>query len=306
MWRTAFILGLIICVPALTNAQSHGRAKAPAPLGMSEKSAFVQSVRAGDVKNCRLMLARGADPNTESASGAPVLVLAARAGGFALVHLLLDAGARVDADDRNSYSALHHAAQAGDLRLVNLLLARGADVNKLGYDQHTILMFAAHGANWMRLPRPMRDLMQRADAHEGGEGLMPSRFGTPGAYRRVVARLLAAGAEVNVVADCGETALTFATCDLKLTRMLLGAGARVDYGWSPLCLLDDRGQEKLSAANLEEFEGVAGLKRRRALMRSLRRWVAETAPERREVTRLLVAAGATRDNCGDDEDEPKK
>jgi hypothetical protein len=272
MWRTAFILCLVISVPALARAgaQSQVRVEASALQGAGaarprrprrlladDTAAFVESVRAGDVETCRRLLAHGIDPNAESAKGAPVIVIAARAGHFGLVRLLLDAGARIDSDDRDSYSALHHAAQAGDLRLVNLLLARGADVNKLGYDDHTILMFAMHGASWGRLPRPLRALILRVDAREGDEGLTPSRFGTPEDYRRVVARLLAAGAEVNVVADCGETALTFATCDVGLTRVLLAAGARVDYGWSPLCLVDDSMQEKRNASYLEEYTGSA-------------------------------------------------
>lgn len=296
MLRTTVVLILVF------SASASARAQAPPRAGGAE--AFVQRVRTGDVRAVRRMLARGADPNSESAKGAPAVVLASRAGSATLVRLLLDAGANVNAEDRDQYTALHYAARLGDAALVELLLARGADVNKRGYEDHTVLMFAMHGANWVRMPRPLRELILRDGEGEGYDLANLKRLGTPEAYRRVAARLIKAGAEVNVTAGCGEVALEFATCDVELTKMLLAAGARADFEGVPLCPVAEGMQKKFTGSSAAEFDGkVLSRRERRVLADSARRWAAETAYESKEVRRLLVEAGATNLDCGDDDEQ---
>lgn len=230
------------------------------------------------------------------------MVIAARAGSAGLMRALLDAGANVNADDSNHYTALHYAAQSGNLSLVELLLGRGANVNKPGYDDHTVLIFAMQGASLSRMPGLLLELMLRYEKDEGDDGITPRHLGKIEDYRRVTARLIEAGAEVNIVADCGETALMAASCDAALTKMLLAEGARVDYGLSsPLCLIADGDGEKVGAAYLGELGDGLSASRRRALARALRRWWVEAALQRHEVERLLVAAGADRRGCGEGE-----
>jgi hypothetical protein len=319
MLRTTLLITVCLFAPALASAQT--RPKAPAredtPAGAAagqagpellrrfaegDEGAFIDGVRAADARAVEWMLTRGADPDAATAGHTPALVLAAKSGSVELVRLLLEAGAKIDADDDNSYAALHYAAQSGNVEMVGLLLARGADVNKLGYDDHTVLMFASHGANWILTPKPLQEFFLREgedEDDEEDESLVPKHLGAVEDYRKVFARLIAAGAKVNVVADCGETALTAATCDAELVRMLLAAGARADYG-APLCLLEEVESGKFVK---ELVSNVEDGKRKEELTRAAREWAAQTSNERREVVRLLVAAGATRGDCGDEEEE---
>ena len=266
--------------------------------------AFFKALRQGDAAEVERLLARGSDPNIES-GGTPVLVIAVQAGNSDSVRALLDAGAEIDADDGNQYTALHYAARAGNVKMLELLLARGADVNKPGYDDHTVLMFAVHGAMLSGTPVEVRAMLREGDDEER---LVPENFGTIEDYRQVLRKLISAGAEVNTVADCGETALTMSpgTFDPEIVKILLVAGARVDYGWSPLCMLRESPDATLRELVPEEPEGVEDKKRYEELKKAVHQWDVKTAPARQEIINLLMAAGATPRNCGDEKDENKQ
>ena len=91
--------------------------------------ALVTAVRAGDAERCRVLLRRGAEPDSRDPRGAPALLLAAAAGRTDLVRLLLDRGARTDARDREGSTALLRAALAGQAEIVGSLAGAGADLN---------------------------------------------------------------------------------------------------------------------------------------------------------------------------------
>jgi uncharacterized protein len=78
----------------------------------------------------RLLLERGADPNTISTSDiakVPSLGTAAFVRSVPLARVLLDSGADPNGRGEGGFTALHSAAQNEDEELARLLLERGAD-----------------------------------------------------------------------------------------------------------------------------------------------------------------------------------
>lgn len=91
-------------------------------------TALLFAARSGDLDSARLLLAAGAEVDTEAADGTSALVLAAHSGHGALATLLLEKGA--DPNHAGAgYSALHAAVMTDDLALVKALVAAGANPN---------------------------------------------------------------------------------------------------------------------------------------------------------------------------------
>jgi ankyrin repeat protein len=96
---------------------------------MDLNSELVAAVMAGKASFTRDLVAAGADVNTASPAGRPVLVLAAANGNKRTTQALLVGGANVNAQDQAGNSALMEASAFGYTDVVELLIATGADVN---------------------------------------------------------------------------------------------------------------------------------------------------------------------------------
>ena len=97
----------------------------------------------------RLLLARGADPDTRGTgwmTGTAVNA-AASAQRASAVELLLEAGADPDAVQRGGWTPLHSAAHNGDPRTVELLLAHGADPAAIDDDGRSVADLAAESGD---------------------------------------------------------------------------------------------------------------------------------------------------------------
>jgi ankyrin repeat protein len=91
-------------------------------------SALLFAAQQGDVESAQLLLAADASLNDRDAAGTSRLVRAAHSGHTALARMLLDRGA--DPNTAGSgYTALHAAVLRGDLALVQALVAKGAHVD---------------------------------------------------------------------------------------------------------------------------------------------------------------------------------
>jgi ankyrin repeat protein len=136
---------------------------------------------AGDHTDVALfLLERGADPNAADKVKWPPLSWAGLRSGWVkhqnvkLAEALLAAGADVNGRNKDGYTVLHWASNRGSARLVELLVGRGADVNAKTTEKY----------NAGRTPLMLATGVE------------------------VVRMLLAAGADVTVADENGETAAT--------------------------------------------------------------------------------------------------
>lgn len=94
-------------------------------------AALAVAVQKNDAAQIKRLLARGANPNSDTADGSPYLVGVAARKDETLVAALLQAGADPNRTDRDGFSPLMAAATGGSLPIVNLLLAKGARPNAI-------------------------------------------------------------------------------------------------------------------------------------------------------------------------------
>ena len=107
------------------------------------KDAFAFAVSRGDVEAVELFLQGALSPDSQDASGTPVLCLAARNRHFRLVEILVEAGADLNGVSRDREStALMDAAARGDQEICGLLITAGAEIDRVGKDGQTALMLA--------------------------------------------------------------------------------------------------------------------------------------------------------------------
>jgi ankyrin repeat protein len=86
-----------------------------------------KAVAEGDPRKVREALARGANPNTWTGTGATPLHYAAFLGHAGVVKVLLEGGTHVDPRDRDGRTPLHYAVAGGHAEVVDLLLSYGAN-----------------------------------------------------------------------------------------------------------------------------------------------------------------------------------
>eukprot|EP00013_Stygamoeba_regulata_P027011 CAMPEP_0177661862 /NCGR_PEP_ID=MMETSP0447-20121125/18944_1 /TAXON_ID=0 /ORGANISM="Stygamoeba regulata, Strain BSH-02190019" /LENGTH=517 /DNA_ID=CAMNT_0019167311 /DNA_START=14 /DNA_END=1567 /DNA_ORIENTATION=- len=94
-----------------------------------DRNALHNTVRNGMRRVLAKMLELGADPNTKTNRGAPLLAVAAGWQHLACCELLLDAGADVNAVNSMGSSALSFAVSRDEPDIVRLLLEHGARLN---------------------------------------------------------------------------------------------------------------------------------------------------------------------------------
>ncbi|AKT37988.1 SMI1/KNR4 family protein [Chondromyces crocatus] len=110
------------------------------PPTSQQASQLIDAVTDGETSTVTKLLKAGADPDTRTEDGEPVLSVACSEGDLATVSALLDAGAEVDALDGLDEPPLASAAAEGHVDLIARLVAAGADVHlRFGEDEHTHL-----------------------------------------------------------------------------------------------------------------------------------------------------------------------
>ena len=180
----------------------------------------------GSGQAVRLLLERGADPNSAGADGTTALHWAARNGDFALVQDLLRAGARADATNRYGVTPLSLACSSGTGRIASLLLASGADPNRLLRGGETALMTASRSG---ALEATMALIENGADVNHAEEigGQTALMWASAEGHADVVQVLINAGANVNARLASGFTPLLFTAREghLDVLSVLLRAGA---------------------------------------------------------------------------------
>lgn len=173
---------------------------------------LMRAAARGDTAVVSALLDGGADVDLAGAEGLTATHVAAQLDRVAVLGALVDAGADRTARSANGMTVLHHAAVTGSTDVVTALAGAGVDLDARsgvvsqghGYPRDvgaTPLGLAARAGQWA-----MVDLLVELGADVDGRS---SSGHTPvllavfaGVEPVVVERLVAAGADVSVEADC--------------------------------------------------------------------------------------------------------
>jgi ankyrin repeat protein len=127
-----------------------------------------------NVPMAKMLLARGADPNVRDQDGATPLWWAAHDKAVAIVNALLDHGADVNAQEKDGGTALMAAAeQKQGAAVLKALVARGANVKARTREGHTALSIAT----LMGYSENVRLLKRVGDTPAGPRASTPSGTG---------------------------------------------------------------------------------------------------------------------------------
>jgi ankyrin repeat protein len=192
---------------------------------------------ARDINKIKLLLERGANVNTQAATGINALMVASRyRGNVEAVRLLLSKGARPNAEKgaeiRNDATALFFAAMAGDVQMVAALVdagARAGDKMKiLGRFTQSPLLYATF------LEKPIAEYLISKGGNPNevdDDGISLLSWAAIANNASTVDVLLSRGAKVNLADRHGMTPLSYAASidygDSKVIEKLLAAGADV-------------------------------------------------------------------------------
>jgi len=223
---------------------------------------LIESAVKNDAANVRLLLNRGADPNTVSSIGNTALMYAAEKGNMEIMRMLVEAGADVNTQGFNGENPLFLAIFSNDFQAAKYLLEQGANPNIKDDFGVTPLIYAAATDQYQSA-----DLLMFYDADdkltdaEGNDpllaavtfehlptsdvllqnGLDPDTQDKQGNTPLIVATqhgtyeimdlLLEYDADPNIANNKAYTPLAYAITygDLKAARMLIKNGADVDH-----------------------------------------------------------------------------
>jgi ankyrin repeat protein len=233
--------------------------------GKEYPSAIGAAVSRGHYAMARLLLDHGADVNTKSYAGQPLLHLALqmeasveetpnkklRLGGLSwltppnrarddMIQLLVAKGANVNATDEEGTSALHLSLALPQLDMARFFLEHGADPNLRNGTGETPIQIAMNRPNEGML-RLLLD--HNVDIHRKGRWGQPPLHSAVGKGRKTIQLLLANGARVHARARDGTTALHCAAKlgDEEATSIFLKEGANVSES-------DSKGETALHVA----------------------------------------------------------
>lgn len=147
-------------------------------LSADDNSSFINAAKTNDIKAVTGYIKNKIDVNCIDADGKTALMWAAEKNNIEIVKLLLENMADVNIISTSLYSVLHYSSQAGNTEVVKMLLAK--DVSKILNSQTKI--------GWT--PLICASAMGRIE---------------------VVKLLIAKGADKNIKAKNGTTAISFAT-----------------------------------------------------------------------------------------------
>lgn len=189
---------------------------------------LIASIGHGKYDAIKLLLDNGADPSALNNKKENALIRAALFGDTATISLLLSKGIDVDATTADSSTALFNATLNANRPVIFQLLERGADPDKICFFGLTPLT----GAVLFSDPESIKAILKRSkkvNARDAGGNTVLMYAG----YREqdnvdVVQALLDKGADVNLKARDGATALSWASKkgNTATVALLKKAGAK--------------------------------------------------------------------------------
>ena len=205
------------------------------------------AVRSGDIKQSRLLIAKGADVNyAESISlvgggdvdGWTPLMSAAMTGNAEMVKLLLKAGSWINCMNSRAVGSLWLSAGSGSLETVKLLVAAKAYVNNSNYEDVTPLMSAAMNGHYQVAKYLLKAGADINRVHKDGDSAL--MFALANRHTDIAVLLIDSGADINIRNRFGVTALLIAVAqnNENMVRKLIGKKAdlnvRTDGGKTAL------------------------------------------------------------------------
>jgi ankyrin repeat protein len=167
-------------------------------------AALADAAMSNDMQRMKTLLKAGADPNVRGQFGTPALHWRVDADDLAGAKLLLTAGADANGQTERGITALSLAIANGNAAMVDLLLKAGANPNQLEPTGETQLMMAAQ----VGVPEIVQSLLKQGvavDTREATFGQTALMYASRAGHARIVALLLAAGAQPNVATRVGST-----------------------------------------------------------------------------------------------------
>ncbi|KAJ7027220.1 hypothetical protein C8F04DRAFT_1294713 [Mycena alexandri] len=184
-----------------------------------------EAISLGQEDIVRVLLAAGANANTEDPTYGTVLQLASYEGAAEIVRLLITAGADVNAAAQGRGTALQAASINGHSAAVEILINHGADVNSRAEPYGTALRAAALGG-YANIASLLLEHGAEIDATVGRHSTALSTALSCG-QADVARALIHRGANANDPGARGWTALGLAAGNghLKIVQLLLQNGA---------------------------------------------------------------------------------
>jgi ankyrin repeat protein len=189
---------------------------------------LVRSTLASDANRIKELLAVGAAPNGETASGDTPLTLACALGNAKAARALIATGADVNLLPGSGQPALMVAAAAGRADMVQLLIAGGAQVDLQDKQGNSALVLAASGGHGEALNELLNKLPAYSTAVEQ-KNLALIGAADHGATE-AVRILIGAGADVNGQDKAGDTPLIRAARKghQEVVKLLVAKEADID------------------------------------------------------------------------------
>jgi ankyrin repeat protein len=213
---------------------------APAPLvgpaewQLADEAPWMSVALFGSAAELRQLLDGGLDPNSRTADGTTLLMMAA--GDKDKVALLVDRGADVNLTAKTGFTPLIVASNhPGNIDVIRLLVARGAKVTPLDpkplHDASPIFYAAwAGNIDAVRLFTDRGADLRRKMLVAGIIALTPAEMAAFQGDAEMLRLLVQKGADVNEVDDTGISLLSATVLgnDATMVRTLLRLGARVN------------------------------------------------------------------------------
>lgn len=141
--RDIFLIALCLILPLAVFAQEEAAEAEPE----EQVDPLLAAVKDANTREVRSLLGDGADANTTTEHGMPLVSYAAMKGESDIVAALLESGADVEAADKTGATALMYAAQFDQDDVVDALIEAGANVNAADNLGWTPLIRAIIGGN---------------------------------------------------------------------------------------------------------------------------------------------------------------
>jgi len=263
--------------------------KAPDKSGLTP---LISAVDRGAIDTVKLLLKRGADIHARSHyinPGEPILCGAAQDGSVAMMRFLISKGADIRGKDDYGNTPLFWAALLGHADVVEYLLNNGLPVDPRNKKMRMDLFITSYveGRSWYNLTENQDGLVFK-NCTLGG--YTPLAAACVRGHEKVMAMLIAAGADINTLDNQGDTPLIIAAqhgC-IKAVKLLLSKGAAVNTA-------NKAGNTALIvAAGNSHADVVRTLIRHKAEVniKNVRGQTAIALTSKKPIRRMLEAAGA--------------